>query len=58
MGDLSEMERKLPFDITKNEVYRRHGFLRDHAEFLGDLKPSDIMGTGDNAIVIKHPKIE
>lgn len=44
--------------MSKNEVYRRHGFLRDHAEFLGDLKPSDIMGAGNNAIVVRHPKIE
>lgn len=59
IGDLSKpLERKLPFDITKNETYRRHPYLQSHAEFFGELKPSDIMGAGNNAIVVKHPKIE
>lgn len=40
---------------NSSEIYAKYSFLKGHREYLWNIRDSDILWEGNNAIVIKHP---
>lgn len=60
IASISKSKNELGFDITKNEIYSQWQYtpLRDHANFLWELKHWDVLWHWINAIVVRHPTRE
>lgn len=60
ISSVYKSKNELGFDITKNEIYSQWQYtpLRDHANFLWELKHWDVLWHWINAIVVRHPTRE
>ena len=60
ISEVRPEKKELGFDIAKNEVYSKWQYanLKEHAEFLWELKEGDILGHWMNATVVRHPTRE